>query len=97
MQVVFHPRVYADLAEIMAYYKRVASPELADAFYEEFRHFAEEARKRPTSFGIRERDIRRVELQRFPYHVLFRIAGESVRILVVRHHRRHLSLGITRR
>lgn len=96
MQVVFHPRVYDDLAEIMAYYERVATRELADAFYVEFRHVAEEAGKRPTSFAIRERDIRRVDLRRFPYHLLFRIVGESVRILVVRHHRRHPSIGMRR-
>jgi len=31
MRAVFHPRVYADLAEVMAYYERVATRELADA------------------------------------------------------------------
>lgn len=67
MQVVFHSKVYDDLAEIMAYYERVATRDLADAFYAEFRYFAEEAGKRP--FAIRERDIRRVDLQRFPYHL----------------------------
>jgi hypothetical protein len=40
MQVVFHPKVYDDLAEVMACYERVATRELADAFYAEFRYFA---------------------------------------------------------
>jgi toxin ParE1/3/4 len=97
MRAILHQRVYADLAEIMAYYERVATPELADAFYQEFRHFLEEAIERPTTFAVRERDIRRADLRRFPYHFLFRIAGDSVRILVVRHHRRHPALGMTRR
>ena len=97
MRLAFHPRVYADLAEIMAYYERVATPELADAFYEEFRHLAEQVSQRPDSFAIRERGIRRAELRRFPYHVLFRVAGESARILVVRHHSRHPALGMRRR
>lgn len=43
MRAIFHQRVYSDLAEIMAYYERVATPELADAFYQEFRHFVEKA------------------------------------------------------
>jgi hypothetical protein len=38
-----------------------------------------------------------VNLHRFPYHFLFRVVGHDVRILVVRHHRRHPSLGIRRR
>jgi plasmid stabilization system protein ParE len=81
----------------MEYYERVATPELADEFYGELRYFMHEAAARPESFSIRERDIRRVNLQRFPYHFLFRIAGDTVRVLVVRHHGRHPSLGIRRR
>jgi plasmid stabilization system protein ParE len=55
------------------------------------------AARRPESFSVRERELRRVNLLRFPYHFLFRIAGDTVRILVVRHHGRHPSLGIHRR
>jgi len=57
----------------------------------------DEAAARPESFSIRERDIRRVNLERFPYHFLFRIVGDVFRILVVRHHSRHPSLGSRRR
>jgi hypothetical protein len=46
----------------------------------------EQAAERPESFSIRERDICRVNLQRFPYQFLFRIASDVVRILVVRHY-----------
>src|SRR5271166_1435565 len=42
--------------------------------------------------SIRERDIRRANLRRFPYHFLFRGVGHEVRILVVRHHHRFPSL-----
>ena len=97
MRPVFHPRVYADLAKIMGYYERVATPELADDFYREFRLFVEEAVGRPESFALRERDIRRANLRRFPYHFLFRVVGDAVRILVVRHHRRRPSFGVRRR
>jgi hypothetical protein len=38
-----------------------------------------------------------VNLDRFPYHFLFRIVDDGVRVLVVRHHSRHPSLGIRRR
>jgi toxin ParE1/3/4 len=56
-----------------------------------------QATERPESFPIRERDIRRVNLQRFPYHFLFRIVGDVVRILVVRDHSRRPTVGIRRR
>lgn len=55
-----------------------------------------QADERPESFSIRERDIRRVNLQRFPYHFLFRIVGDVVRILVVRHHSRRPTVGVRR-
>jgi hypothetical protein len=38
MRAIFHQRVYSDIEEILAYYERVATQELADAFYQEFRH-----------------------------------------------------------
>ncbi len=67
----------------MEFYEQVATSELADKFYRELRHFIQGAAERPEAFAIRERDIRRVKLRRFPYHFLFRIVGDSVRILVV--------------
>ena len=97
MRLVLHRKVHSDVDAIMEYYERVASRELADDFYAELRGFMLDAAERPESFSIRERDLRRINLHRFPYHFLFRTVGDAVRILVVRHHRRHPSLGIYRR
>jgi toxin ParE1/3/4 len=97
MYLVFHPKVYSDIDEIMEYYQRVATRELADEFYSELRYYMQQAAERPESFAIRERDLRRVNLQRFPYHFLFRIVGDVVRVLVVRHHRRRPTVGVRRR
>lgn len=97
MRLVLHPKLYADIDAIMQRYEREASPQLASEFYTELRRFMAETAKRPESFAIRERNVRRVNLERFPYHFLFRIVGDVVRILVVRHHRRHPSLGARRR
>ena len=97
MRLVLHPKVRADVHEIMEFYERVADAGLADDFYDEPRSFMRAAAKRPESYSTRERDLRRVNLHRFPYHFLFRTVGDTVRILVVRHHRRHPSLGIRRR
>jgi len=96
MRFVLHPKVYSDIDEIMGYYERVATRQLANEFYAELRYYMQQAAERPESFAIRERDLRRVNLQRFPYHFLFRIARDVVRILVVRHHRRLPTVGIRR-
>ena len=81
----------------MEYYEQVSTPELADEFYRELRHFIVAAAEKPESFAIRERDIRRVNLRRFLYHFLFRIVNDTVRILVVRHHSRRPSFARRRR
>ena len=80
MRLALHPKVYSDIDKIMEYYEQVAAPQLADEFYAELRLFIQEAMARPESFPIRERGLRRVNLRRFPYHFLFRIAGDAVRI-----------------
>lgn len=97
MRLVLHRKVRADVDIIMGYYERVAGRDLADEFYAELRRSMLDAAERAESFSVRERDIRRVNLHRFPYHFLFRIVGDAVRVLVVRHHRRDPSLGIQRR
>ena len=61
----------------MRYYERVATRQLADEFYAELRCYMQQAAERPESFAIRERDLRRVDLQRFPYHFLFVLLAMS--------------------
>jgi len=79
MRLVLHPKVYSDIAQVMEYYEQVASADLAEEFYAELQQLTHEAAKRPESFPIRERDIRRANLRRFPYHFLFRMTSDAVR------------------
>lgn len=97
MRLVLHRKIRSDVDAIMEYYERVATRELADDFYAELRRFMIEAAERPDTFSLREGDLRRVNLHRFPYHFLFRVVGDTVRILVVRHHRRHPASVVHRR
>ncbi len=97
MHLEFHRQVASDIIRIMEYYEDVAGPELAAEFYAELRSFFQKAASSPQAYGVREHDLRRVNLERFPFHYLFRIVENRVRILVVRHHRRRPSLGIHRR
>jgi len=93
MRLEFHKQVASDISRIMDYYENVAAPELADEFYAELTFYFQKAADSPESYGIRERDLRRVNLKRFPYHFLFRLLEDRVRVLVVRHHKRRPSLG----
>ena len=97
MPLEFHRQVASDVIRIMEYYEDVAGPELAAEFYTELRSFFQKAAASPEAYSVRAHDLRRVNLGRFPFHFLFRIVEDLVRILVVRHHKRRPSLEIHRR
>jgi plasmid stabilization system protein ParE len=96
MRLAFHPRVASDISQIMRYYAEMAGAEFAEEFYSELRSCFAKAAKTPQAYAVRVRDLRRVNLNRFPYHFFFRIVQDCVRVLVVRHHNRHPSLGLQR-
>ena len=97
MRLEFHRLVASDVSRIMDYYENVAGSDLAEEFYVELLSSFRSAAKSPQAYSIREHDLRRVNLERFPYHFLFRIVDDAVRVLVVRHHKRRPALGLHRR
>jgi plasmid stabilization system protein ParE len=97
MRLEFHRQVASDISSITDYYEHIASAKLADEFYVELQNFFHKAADHPEAYDIRVRDLRRVNLERFPYNFWFRIVGERERVLVVRHHRRRPTIGLRRR
>ena len=93
MRIEFHKLAASDISRIMDYYEDAAGPQLAAEFYDELRTFIQKAADSPEGYAIRERDLRRVNLERFPYHFFYRIVNDTVRILIVRHHSRRPTLG----
>jgi plasmid stabilization system protein ParE len=71
MYLVLHPEVYSDIDEIMGYYERVATPQLAAEFYSELRYYMQQAAERPESFAVLERDLRCANLHRLPITLYF--------------------------
>ncbi len=97
MRFVLHRRVRSDVDEIMDYYERAEHPELAQDFYRELRSLMLVAARQPGRYHLFKGDLRRVNLKRFPYHFLYRVVGDRVRILVVRHHRRDPKYDLERK
>ena len=97
MRISLHPKVASDVEVATEYYRTAAGPELAAEFYREFRQLVVRAADQPGAFAVREHDLRRANLPRFPYHFLFRVKADVLRVLVVRHHRRHPDYGVRRR
>ena len=52
----------------------------------------------PTRWSVVEDDIRRSLIKRFPYVIYFRLVENNIlRVLVVKHQRRHPNYGIKRK
>ena len=97
MIVQYHPLTASDFNSALLYYNR-QRPGLGEEFRSEIYTAIDRVRFNPYQFPIVERDIRRGFVHRFPYAVLFRVINdETLRVLVIRHHRRHPSFGLTRR
>jgi len=96
MRVEFHPSTVDDVNEAASYYGR-ARPGLDAEFRGEIDAVVERISRNPAQFPVVEVQIRRCIVHRFPYSILFRIVDpDCVRILVVRHHRRHPRFGLAR-
>jgi toxin ParE1/3/4 len=77
MNVVYHPDVQRDVSGILRHYDCI-NDRLGDEFFEELNSVISQAAADPQRFHFEVRDRRRINLKRFPYHVLFRdLRGDS--------------------
>ena len=95
MEVIYHPLVRRDVEEVLTYYRK-ASPQLADEFHGELRSIINRAAGNPLGFPPADQGFRRANLKRFPYHVLYEVQLDYVRVMLVRHHKRHPNYGLPR-
>lgn len=95
-KIVFHPKVPNEVRDYMEHYSSM-SKELEDAFWKELTFSLESAALNPHRHHFDSSGLRRVNLTRFPYHVLFRVFPDYVRVIVVRHNRQHPSFGMKRK
>jgi hypothetical protein len=91
----FHRQVQGDLDQILRKYYAV-SPQLGDDFFAEFQIGVRKAVDNPGLFHFDRSGLRRCNLERFPYHFLYDIRGQSLRIWVLRHNRRNPGFGLKR-
>lgn len=96
MNVGYHPAVQKDVTGILRYYDAIDS-RLEDEFWAELMAFVAAAAQHPERCHFDPSGRRRVNLRWFPYHFPFRVTAGGIRILVVRHHKRHPIFGTRRR
>jgi len=97
MRVEYHPFTTSDLNRAVAHYNSQQAG-LGDELRTEVYASIERVLANPRQFNVVSRSIRRCLVHRFPYAVLFRIvSADTLRVLVIRHHRRHPDFGLRRR
>lgn len=97
MKLSVHPVAEQDVAEAAAFYEREGSPALAARFISEFKRIGQLLLERPEIGSPRSRGRRGFQMSTFPYTVIYRAGTDALRILVVKHHRRHPGHGGSRR
>ena len=96
-EVIFHRLVQQDMNDVRQYYIDEVGERLADRFYEAFLSVVDRAGANPKYFHEFRPPLRRANIPKFPYHFLFRETLNGIRILVLRHDKRHPSYGLSRK
>ena len=97
MRAIFTSAAHRDVKRALDYYKREAGAKIAEGFVDQIELTVTRILRNPGAYRIVSKDLRCVNLDRFPYQVVYRIASQSsVRILSVRHHKQHPDFGLDR-
>jgi hypothetical protein len=81
----------------MRYYTEEASEKIVSEFWHELSSAFAGIKSHPTRFHFDRSGLRRLNLQKFPYHILFEELPDRTRIQVLRHHSRNPKFGIKRK
>lgn len=95
MRLIYHPAAEAELVAAATYYERKVRG-LGSQFLNEFDECVALIMAAPGRWRIVRGDHRRLMMPRFPYGLYYRVVGGEVRILVIKHHRRHPGHGAGR-
>lgn len=95
VEVIYHPLVRADVEETLTYYRGITA-RLADEFHAELRDTINRIADNPLRFHLVDQGFRRANLPRFPYHLLYEVRPEFVRVMLVRHNKRDPQYGLPR-
>jgi len=93
--VVYHPAVQKDVNRILSYYDQ-RSNVLGSEFWQELKRVIARAAQNPERYHPANKRLRRANLMRFPYHVLFRTIPQAIRVTAVRHDKSHPQRALRR-
>ena len=89
MNLYFHSEAEDELTEAALYYAE-ARPSLGEAFVSAVEHACNRVAAQPLLGAlIADDNIRRAQVARFPYSIIYRVLSDRVRVLAIVHHRRN--------
>ena len=95
MKLSYHPAVESEVVQAAKHYQQRV-PGLGAQFLDEFDRSIGQILAAPKASRVVTEDKRRFLMPRFPFGIYYRIVGEEVRILVLKHHSRHPGFGMGR-
>ncbi len=87
MNVEFLTSAQIEFEEIINYYDQQRAG-LGDQFVTEFRRTLRRIVSFPAAWSPMSSDVRRCQINRFPYSVIYAVRDESILIAAVQHHNR---------
>jgi toxin ParE1/3/4 len=95
VKLIYHPAAEAELIVAARFYEeRVCG--LGVQFLDEFEQSMAKILETPSRWrGVRG-DKRRFLMPRFPYGLYYRVLGDELRLLVIKHHSQHPDYGMGR-
>lgn len=96
MHIIRHPKLAEDIRETALHYAQI-SERVLSSFWSELESVIASIEKNPRSHHYDSCGLRRANLRRFPYHILYDIEDDSIFMVVFRHDRRLPSFGTKRK
>jgi hypothetical protein len=96
MRLSFHPLVQKDINAILRRYDAI-SRKLGDRFFADLTAALDRVLENPLRGHPAGEDVLRFNLASFPFHFLYRIKPDRIRVTIVKHHKRDPRLGLSRR
>jgi plasmid stabilization system protein ParE len=95
MQVIRHPKLADDIRDVAMHYAEI-SERVSLSSWNELDSVIECIERNPRSQHYDSCGLRRANVKRFPYHLLYEVNDDTIFMVVFRHDRRDPKFGIKR-
>ncbi len=96
MQIIRHPKLADDIRSAAMHYEEI-SERILSAFWSELDSLLASIERSPRGHHYDSSGLRRANIRKFPYHLLYEVDENSIFFVVFRHDKRHPDYGISRR